>query len=1016
MDLLLFAYADARQELPGVKREADFHANLFNRGNSGRQFTFFWDQQADVISLSNWLTGFRDEIFLFHYSGHADHDIIRLADEESATSEGIATLLARCPNLKLVVLNGCSTAGHIAKLRAAGVDAIIIATNWEVLDLTASSFSQNFYAALERGENVERAFDEATGHVLLSGKIEIERGLAVPQVANADEPIWGMYPTAESDPAEIRLPFQKEYSSKPVPVPGHFIGRRANLERMTGKLRAERAVAICIAGPLGIGKSALCRQVLWEERVLKKFGRRIIFVKCESTTSTEDLKFALGDKLGTTPKGDLENQIWEKLNGAPTLIALDNAETPFENDRNKFQQFLQELFGMGNVSLLLTIRGQQIPRGLPWESPIERLSKVTAAEAREIFVANAGRQEFMHDPHLAALLSRLDGHPQALVLMAGQAEIESHLLPLLERWDRTGVSTFSEDTFIHAVEMALASTRMSWQGHRLFRILSILPAGIHRGQLDALTSGYGQDGARALFGTGLATYDELQRLQMPAPIRAYGKDKHHPPVEELMPVIDYFCQMVASTRDLGGKNGLVIAAGLVPELGNIEKIIGRAIDVEPEKGIEAALNLSRFTAFTRLGNTELLVRALKIARALDKKQLIAECLEHLGKINAILTSDYEDSERFFVEALDLSTQTQSDRNRATSLLNLGDFAFFEGNSEQARSYYQEALGVFTGIESLKGMAVCSLRLGDLALQKNDPDEARKMLKQADAYYQKVESVMGRASCLLLLAEIAFQTRKHKKARIRYVTALELVRGIGHVEYIVRCLEGLGKTAFENSDISEALSHYQEAAKIYQENPDLTGRAKCLNNLGEAYLRLPDTEMATEHLQEALELFARDGNHLGEAECKRLLAVVAFENSDYTLAIDLLQDAMSAFRILREKSYAATCQRTLGDIYTFQGDYAQALRLYEEAQILFAEEEDYIGKAECLWGVGDMYFQMEDPAAAREYWQLTVEIYEAIQDFIALLELYEKLVQVTTGEEQHNYIAKVQKLRKKLTDA
>ena len=1013
--LLLFSYADARQDLPGVKQEVDFHAELFKPGTTEPRFIFFREPQANNETLSNWLVSFRKMLFLFHYSGHAGNEALQLENDDEATSEGIASLLALCPDLKLVVLNGCSTAGHISALRRAGVDAIIIATNWLVDDLAASLFSQRFYAALERGEYVDEAFDQATAHILLSGKIEIERGLQIPASGPPDRPVWGMYSTSGILPSKTRLPVSRSYPSKPLPIPGHFVGRERRLARIINKLEADRATAICIAGPLGIGKSALCRQTLWANAVRKKFGQQIFFVNCESTVSTNDLKYALGDRLGITPKGDLESQIWERLHGSPKLIALDNAETPYDKDRTRFQQFLQDIFGMGNVSLILTIRGQQIPRGLPWEEPVERLGTVSENEAREIFVKNAGRPEFLHDPYLPTLLSRLGGHPLTLVLMAGQAEIESHLAPLLQRLEQGGAGIFSEDKIDSAVEFLLASKRMSAEGRKLFSLLSILPAGIHRDQLAILTPGYGSAGARALFGTGLAHYDELQRLQMPAPVRAYGKSNCPPASAVFMPVINYYCDLIATTRDLGGENGPAIAGRLVPELGNIEKITNLAIDIEPERGIRAALDLSRFTAFTRLGNIKILVRALKIARVLDKKHLTAECLDYLGRIRPILTSDYGESGRLFTEALDLSNQTQSMQDRANSFLNLGDFAFFENREDQAESYYRQALHLFTENNSRKGMAVCSLRLGEFALQKDDRLEAKQLLKQALSLYQKEDSIMGRASCLLLLGEVAFEEMKRKKAVNRYQDALHLVKEVGHVEYITRCLEGLGKISFQYSDFHQAISHYREAARIYRENTDLTGRAKCLSNLGEAYLRLPDTDMARQHLQEALKLFQQDGNRLGAAECTRLLAAAAYEDSDYENAISLLDSTLVVFDELNKRSYLATSLRTLADIYAFQEEYPQAAQLYDHAKTLFEEEYDEIGVAECRWGLGDMLRQMQRPDSAKLHWQLTVETYEKSEDYIALAELYEKLAQVTAGKEREQYRVKAAKMRKKLGD-
>ncbi|MEE4301783.1 MAG: hypothetical protein V2J24_20265, partial [Pseudomonadales bacterium] len=56
-----------------------------------------------------------ERIVLFHYAGHADGDRLEL-EGGAGGREGMARLLGRLAGLKLVVLNGCATAGHVHAL------------------------------------------------------------------------------------------------------------------------------------------------------------------------------------------------------------------------------------------------------------------------------------------------------------------------------------------------------------------------------------------------------------------------------------------------------------------------------------------------------------------------------------------------------------------------------------------------------------------------------------------------------------------------------------------------------------------------------------------------------------------------------------------------------------------------------------------------------------------------------------------------------------------------------------
>ena len=84
-----------------------------------RQHFLSWSvSHATLGDIGYYLTLFRDRLGLFLYSGHAGRDVL-LTEDGASRSGGIAHLLGQCKNLKVVILNGCSTAGAPGR-RAAG--------------------------------------------------------------------------------------------------------------------------------------------------------------------------------------------------------------------------------------------------------------------------------------------------------------------------------------------------------------------------------------------------------------------------------------------------------------------------------------------------------------------------------------------------------------------------------------------------------------------------------------------------------------------------------------------------------------------------------------------------------------------------------------------------------------------------------------------------------------------------------------------------------------------------------
>lgn len=161
MDTLLFCFANDRDRpLPALRDEDDGIDRLLDLRSSKGHFQKVRDSFATTDSVASKVLTYQNTLSLFHFSGHAGSSVLQLEDT-TARGAGIAQLLGRCPNLKLVFLNGCSTLQHIRLLAAQHVRASIIATSTPIEDKAASQFALNFYRALVNQHSVEEALEIA---------------------------------------------------------------------------------------------------------------------------------------------------------------------------------------------------------------------------------------------------------------------------------------------------------------------------------------------------------------------------------------------------------------------------------------------------------------------------------------------------------------------------------------------------------------------------------------------------------------------------------------------------------------------------------------------------------------------------------------------------------------------------------------------------------------------------------------------------------------------------------------
>jgi hypothetical protein len=198
MPTLFLAFANNdKKPLPSLRDEDSRVNGVLNDRKLKSDFMVHCDQFATTESMIRGLRTFKDDIELFLYSGHAGNNILGLEDGV-AEAEGIAALLGHCPNLKLVILNGCSTSGQIESLFQKNVP-IVIATSSSVDDKRATQFSIAFFEELAlKRTSIRSAFESAIAAAQVTGEIKYEirsRLIGYPDMPQT--PLWGLYYQSE---------------------------------------------------------------------------------------------------------------------------------------------------------------------------------------------------------------------------------------------------------------------------------------------------------------------------------------------------------------------------------------------------------------------------------------------------------------------------------------------------------------------------------------------------------------------------------------------------------------------------------------------------------------------------------------------------------------------------------------------------------------------------------------------------------------------------------------------------
>jgi hypothetical protein len=214
MKTIFLAYAHQPDApLSTLQKEDDAVYEAFSRRVKRKHFDIHRDSHTTREKIIHYLNLHKDDLVVFHYSGHAGRDVL-LLEENSANAQGIAGLLDQCPNLRLVVLNGCSTLGQVDRLLELSSMPVVIATSAPVEDESATQFAITFYQSLvDQYSNLEEAFEVAVAaaQTATPRKLTSVRGIKsdLAGQGEAADPVWGIFYSSEYD-LEWKLPVADE--------------------------------------------------------------------------------------------------------------------------------------------------------------------------------------------------------------------------------------------------------------------------------------------------------------------------------------------------------------------------------------------------------------------------------------------------------------------------------------------------------------------------------------------------------------------------------------------------------------------------------------------------------------------------------------------------------------------------------------------------------------------------------------------------------------------------------------
>lgn len=574
---------------------------------------------------------------------------------------------------------------------------------------------------------------------------------------------------------------RREPDSKGSP---RLIGRETERRLLLSLLTKERLRCVTVAGPGGVGKSALARAVVDDLRGAGAFPGGIVTVRCHGSTGTEverAAQQALG--IGVTPNGAHVRGLDEAVATAPpTLLVLDDFDHLAANSR----WVSGLLAAVPGLSVLITsVRPLSDPEervvhlaGMPAEGPF-------GGAAAELFLDRARRVDATFElraydlDHLRRLNALTGGLPLALEMAATLVTV----MTLREIADEVarGANILSAAGSGERHQSLLAVIERCWadcedtERHQMVRLA------VFRGPFDRRAArevaDVGPHELAGLLGHSLLARSASGRFEVNAIFRGWLRDRLEDApdvrVEVMRRHAEHFAReaVTAGERLDSAEGGSWLARLDACRHDILAAIEWTSLSGDTERTLELLSPLAEYWvrrgcldlvmpfydrvasaavterlatrmadclrahAFARLttgawrGVSDLLGRALELAEAGGDPRTLARVLNANG-ILAIHRLQFSVAEEWYRKALVIATQHGFSDDVGRALNNLGDVRLYSGRPQQANAYYVQALDIERSIGNLQMVSNVLGSLGLVAVHQGRLADAERALRES----------------------------------------------------------------------------------------------------------------------------------------------------------------------------------------------------------------------------------------------------------------------------------------------
>ena len=603
----------------------------------------------------------------------------------------------------------------------------------------------------------------------------------------------------EQDPA---LNVHPAATARRIPTPPTpLLGRERELDALADLVRSSTTRLLTLTGIGGIGKTRLALELV--RRLAPEFRHGACVATLANVRDPAHVTRAILEALELPETASPpDEQLAAGLRDSELLLLVDN-----------FEQVLPAAAGIARLldatpklKILVTSRA-------PLRIAAEReyaVPPLADEEAAELFISRAQAANASFDlseqnaAAVAELCARLEGLPLAIELAAARTKLLSPSTLLTRLTNRLALLTGGRrDAPQHQQTLRMT---FDWSydllepdAQQLFARLGVFSGGWTLGAAEEICNATLEE-LGTLVDESLVRRRE-ERFSMLEIVREYARERLGDDADLRRRHLAYFVALAREAEpELTDGDQPTWFTRIEDELHNIREALSFALETgDALAALQLVVGIRRFWQIH--GHLAEGRDALAAALALtpdEPSELRSQALNMAG-ILAGEQGDFDAARASFNAALDDARAVGATRAISSTLVNLGNLAFFGGNLEAASELYRESIEHFRSLGDLRGEALANENLGLMALTADDIPQAVTWLTAAVdlARVGGDDREISAASRSLAAALLEFE--KAAEAEDLLEESLDVARRLGDAHGIAVSLEtfaGLAATAGE----------------------------------------------------------------------------------------------------------------------------------------------------------------------------------------------------------------------------